>query len=481
MGIAGAVAGIGAVVGAMGVAIKATFNWANELDSIGDVMDVTNEQAAAFGFIARKSGVDTGTFTKSVVIMSKGLVKADGSLDTTGKSLESWGINVKDANGNLKSQTALMDDVSKKYSTFATQQEKVNFLTEVFGKSGAELVDFFDVMASEGGMDAVTQKVKAFGLAIDPARYENFTRNLEEIKLIGTGLAVTFTENIMPALEGLLGWVGRFASADPAAQLGMLADPLKALFNLTDAFKQGVEDTDWAGLSQQIADKVNSIDWTLVGQYVRTGVTNVLQGIQTIVSEIDWQALQDATGTALAGLVAGLYGYPDWESLKGGFNLGLQSVFDSINGAITLENFGKSITEALQGIVDGLKGVWQGFLDFLAATKDQASLTPGRAVVGGTNSTGIGGNAGQASNLLVTSPGRNVQGGVHRASGGAVIAGQQYSVGELGPEQFTSSVNGRIDPMRRGGDAQNNSMDVNALATVLARVLAVEMKKGFSK
>jgi hypothetical protein len=480
MGIAGAVAGVTALVGAMGLAIKTTFDWAGELDSIGDVMDVTNEQAAAFGFIARKSGVATETFTKGVVILSKGLVKADGSLDTTGKALETWGINVKDANGNLKNTTALMDDISKKYSTFGTQQEKVNFLTEIFGRNGAELVDFFDVLAKEGGMDAVTEKVKAFGLAIDPARYENFTRNLEEIKLIGTGLAVSFTEKLMPSLEGILDWTERFASAAPAEKFGMLADPLKMLFNLTDAFKQGVDETDWAGLSQKLADGINNIDWGLVGLYVRQGVKNVLEGIETVVQEIDWQALGDATGNALADLVAGLYGYPDWDALAVDFREGMGIVFSDMKN-YALENMmelgeilfnaivkaSAPVLKAWEGLIESLKEKWQSLLNLITAVIASGSTTtPGRNVTGGSESNGGSG------------------GGGRRASGGPVIAGQQYKVSEFfRPETFTPSSNGRVDPMQPAYAMAGMGEDVfiQRFADVIARALRTELQKAGRK
>lgn len=477
-GLAAGIAGVTALVGAMGAAIKMTFDWAGELDSIGDVMDVTNEQAAAFGFIARKSGVATESFTKAVVIMSKGLVKADGSLDSSGKSLESWGISVKDANGNLKSQTTLMNDISKKYSTFATQQEKVNFLTEVFGKSGADMVDFFDVLAKEGGMDAVTEKVKAFGLAIDPARYETFTRNLEELKLIGTGLAVTFTETLMPALENIMTWFGNFAAADPAQKFEMMKntihDMLGGLFNLTDTFKNNAAEIDWAGLSQQLADGINNIDWNMLGIYIRGGVLNVLQGIETIISEINWQALADAVGLAVADVTAGMFGYTDWAALGVDFNKGMDSVFGGLS----------SFTLTWQGFVDALKAIWQGFLDFIASTKEQALASPGRNVQGGWNSAGTGGNTDLGSNQMVTSPGRNVQGGQHRASGGMVIAGQQYKTagfGESGMESFTPSVNGRVDPLGGGTSEllraiQNNRMDENKLA----RSIVIALKQGMA-
>lgn len=470
LGVAGAIAGVTALIGTMAAAVKIGFDWAGELDSIGDVMDVTNDQAAALNFTLHKSGVSTETFAKSAVILNKGLVKADGTLDTIGKSLHNWGVEVKDANGQLKDQGVLINDIAAKYGTLGTQQEKVNFLTEVFGRNGAELIDFFDVLAKEGGMDAVTQKIKAFGLAIDPARYEDFTRNLEEIKLIGTGLAVTFTEQVMPALESLLSWVGTFAAADPATKLQMLADPLKELFNLTDAFRQGVSEIDWAGLSQTLADNINNIDWNTVGLYFHQGVSNVLQGIYIAFSEIDWAALSDALATGTAELVAGAFGYTDWTSLGNDFNAGMNVVW----GRLT------DFKITWQGFVDSLKEIWQGLIDFIASTSLQADLTPGRNVVGGSSNSG-GGNTGLASNTIVTTPGRNVTGGNRRASGGPVIAGQAYQVSEFfSPERFIPATNGRVDPIQptQGG---LDDVFIQRFADVIARSLRSELQKSGRK
>ena len=89
-GLAAAAAGVAALVAGMGLAIKATFKWADELDSIQDIMGVTNKTAAALNFTLRKSGTSTEALTKGMTILSKGLIKADGSLDATGKSLKAW-------------------------------------------------------------------------------------------------------------------------------------------------------------------------------------------------------------------------------------------------------------------------------------------------------------------------------------------------------------------------------------------------------
>lgn len=197
------VAALGVGVGKM---VQKTFEWAGELDSVQDIMGGTNEEAAAFNFILHKSGVETSKFTQGLTILEKGLVKADGSLDDIGKKLAEFGINALDANGAVKDQASLMREISDTYNSFATQQERVNFLTELFGKSGAGLIDVFDTLAGEGGLDRTIEKTKALGLAIDPAKYEQFQRNLNELKLAGLGLAVTFVDFLMPAFEAGSRW-----------------------------------------------------------------------------------------------------------------------------------------------------------------------------------------------------------------------------------------------------------------------------------
>ena len=129
--------------------------------------------------------------------MAKGLLDSTGELSTTGKALEDFGITVRDVDGNIRDQSDLMDDIGKKYAEFGTQTERVDFLTNVFGRSGAKLVDVFDTMAQEGGIDKVKDKVKSLGLVLDPTQYEEFQRNLNEVDLTFTGLANAFTGPLM--------------------------------------------------------------------------------------------------------------------------------------------------------------------------------------------------------------------------------------------------------------------------------------------
>jgi hypothetical protein len=547
-------------------------------------MGVTDKTAAALNFTLRKSGTATDVLTRGMTILEKGLVKADGTLDTTGKALKTWGINVLDVNGKLKDQGVLINDISERYSQFSTQQEKVNFLTEVFGKSGANLIDFFDTLAQEGGIDAVTKKVEAFGLAIDPNRYEQFSRSLEELKLIGLGLAVQFTEKVMPVLEKFLGWFTTFAqNPDPKKALhdidnfisGILDEMLaqvdvwlanggpeelsdkviswiddlgtgpdtsirsiSAAQRLFDALVKAFKEIDWSGIGtaidEKITDAINSLDWAGAGDTFGTSLGTALTGEIPVMMVNQQPAAVTAIGQGITnwfiaaagpGNIAAFDALEDAitanirTALLGSFGKisnqfsGPQQTFMNIGYAMvnsltagflgTIGNFyaavyqfGVSLDPKLreiaktffnralhwtQQMIAGFKSGLGGLLGAISSmvgeinailkkiiTSFTISLKLPSILGGGSTSTGTTGG----SSTGTIGGGAGTPKPKPKASGGAVIAGQDYIVGEFGPERFVPDRNGRIEQVGSGSNEVTLSdASINKLAERLGIVI----------
>lgn len=486
-GIKAAIAGTTALIGAMGLAVKATFDWAQELDSIQDIIGGTNKEAAAFNFTLRKSGVGTETFNKSLTILSKGLVKADGSLDTVGKGMALWGINVKNANGQVKTSSQLIADVSKKYNELGTQQERVNLLTEVFGRGGAEMIDFFDTLAQEGGIDAVTAKVERLGLVIDPGRYENFTRSLEELKLVGLGLAVGFTEKVMPAFERFLEIITGPGSL--GSKLGLLAANFdafvgNAIGNMAVAIENWVAGGGPEELSNKLIGWIEGIGDEKNQPRILVAAEKLIKAIGAAIVAVDWTGIGEAIDTKLSETLSAV----DWTGsgqsfgeaidtfLTTGFDMGIngagakmptsiQALLDGINNffmsAVGADQFGgwkayfdawgeqiktgwDSMVEKFKAMsVAGINMWWDAVIqavenriNFFRGLINSIPLVPNIPLIN------LSDNAGASVGTV----------GNRRASGGPVIKGQTYNVAEFyKPERFTPSSNGRVDPIQ-GGD-----------------------------
>ena len=320
-------ASIDAVIGLVSGAVDRTREWAEGMDALGDVTGMSSDKLAAWSFVAKKAGVDIETLSNATVIMAKGLLDSTGELSTTGKALEDFGITVRDVDGNIRDQSALMDDIGKKYAEFGTQTERVDFLTNVFGRSGAKLVDVFDTMAAEGGIDKVKQKVEGLGLVLDPTQYEDFQRNLNEVDLTFTGLANTFTGPLLPAAESLLrtftDWLQSPWVADAVANIG------QKIGQLASDIAVGVKTGNWdiffrdfeAFTGIDIEPLITELGkfstwvtnegipkWNEFVQNTKTGLTDFKNSSQTEMTAIQghWQELGVSVGAYLTKLAESL-------------------------------------------------------------------------------------------------------------------------------------------------------------------------------
>lgn len=346
--------GVGMITDLIEGAVAQTFKWADGMDHLGDVTGMTNEQTAAWAFTVRKAGGDVDAFANSTVILTKGLFDSEGKLSTTGKALEDFGVSITDANGNVKDQATLMSDIAGKYATFGTATERVDFLTNIFGRSGANLVDVFDTLAQEGGIDAVSQKVKDLGLAIDPDRYEQFTRNLEELKLAGTGIAIEFTEMLMPALESMLSWGTRFAGQDWAGKMQMVQDELAkfSLPDITQKFEDWVASVDWDAVSTDFAKWITTVDWAGGVTDAINSAVNLETAFIDLIQRTNWGAVGSALKGALVGIMRDAIGRAlgeAWEGAAVEFWKMVDNAFNSNFGAIAQESANRAALAAETG------------------------------------------------------------------------------------------------------------------------------------
>lgn len=453
--------GVGMITDLIEGAVASTFEWADGMDHLGDVTGMTDAQTAAWAFTVRKAGGDVDSFANSTVIMTKGLFDSEGKLSSTGKALEDFGVSVTDANGNVKDQATLMSDIAGKYAAFGTATERVDFLTNIFGRSGANLVDVFDTLAQEGGIDAVSQKVKDLGLAVDPDRYEQFTRNLNELKLAGTGLAIGLTEKLMPAFEGMLDWAQQFQGMSPDEILSRI---LQMVSDLPEEFQEWANNVDWEKVSQDLANGIDNIDWNLLGQTIRKNRQIVDKAIRDMFNEIDWSTLFSSIGTAFLDFATGLGG-SDFQTFKAVWASNWQQaqdiVYTSIQNADAvvvgwLRSLPGKIALNMALALANLKA-WIG--------KMVSAFSPLTNLLGSVAAGVTGGVAGAAPGL---------------ASGG--YGGGMTWVGENGPELVNlpqgSYVNNNqsSNRMAQQGPVQAY-IDYDELARTLARVLGQQMQR----
>lgn len=453
--------GVKLIEGLISGAIDRTKQWAEDMDKLGDVTGMETDQLAAWSFVTKKAGVDADAFSSAVVIMAKGLLDSSGELSTTGKALQDFGVDVLDAGGNVKDQSELMDDIAKKYAEFGTQTERVDFLTNIFGRSGAQLIDVFDTLSKEGGIDKVAEKVKDLGLVLDPTQYEDFQRNLNEVDLTFTGLANAFTGPLLPGatqlLEKFTSWLQSPWVADSIANIG------EKLGTLASDIATGIQTGNWdaffadfkefTGIDiQPLIDELFKFsDWA-----INEGIPKWNQFIQnTKTSMADFKSSSQTETSAIK---------MHWLELLNAIGERFNIIFgtEGINLVINWKQVGITALQLVDIILVGLTKTWQFFNDVLSTTiallSQLANAPSPSQVLGFSGASGGGGG-------YTPYPGAGIN---RRAAGG--MSGGLTLVGEKGAELVNLPSGSYVN------NAQSSaSMGIDYYK--LASVLAVEIAK----
>lgn len=151
LGFSGAVVAAGAAVFGATVAIA---NYEDSMNDAAKAAGVAIEDFSALNHIANLSGV-------SMELLGKSMRKLIAPTAQTQQDLAAFGISLKDANGQMKSQTVLLEEISSKYKALKNPADKALLSMIAFGEKGAAMASLLD-----NDIGKLTAQAKAMGLVI---------------------------------------------------------------------------------------------------------------------------------------------------------------------------------------------------------------------------------------------------------------------------------------------------------------------------
>jgi hypothetical protein len=189
-----AVAAAGAAFVAM---TKSVINSADQVAKASRSIGIATESLSALQFAAELSGVSSDELSQALLRLNKSA--ADGN-----KAFEAMGIQVRDAQGNLKATDALLKEVSDKFASYADGAEKSALAQELFGRGGARMISFLN--SGSQGLDEMRKEAERLGVVIDgdlAKNAETFNDNLTKMKFALNGMVTTVANSVLPVLVEL--------------------------------------------------------------------------------------------------------------------------------------------------------------------------------------------------------------------------------------------------------------------------------------
>jgi TP901 family phage tail tape measure protein len=336
-------------------AIKVADLLANSANaSAGEITDMAYAMQAGAS-VANMAGQSIEDFTTAISLMANaGVTGSDAGTslksmfmslisptDKAAKTMKQYGLNVYDANGQLKPLPELVSLFSSKLGGMTDQQRNATLAT-IFGSDAIRAANIVLIEGADKWDDMSTAVNRAGGAQdVAASKMKGFNGAMEAFKSTVETLAITIGEKFLPKLTPLVGKltevVDKFGSLSPAMQdniikYGMLAAAIGPTLIVLGT------------LSSSISKVIKAVGGMAkaAGSVIKFG-GSIVKGIAGIPEKFDTLYLKALYAKDAIGNFATKLG----EGATAVFNFGKNLVGDVING---ISSFGSKIGEAVTSI-----------------------------------------------------------------------------------------------------------------------------------
>ncbi len=395
-GLSMAAAGVVASLGA--ISYKAGQN-ADDLNTMSKVYNIGTGDLQKYKATADLVDVSVETIAKSHTKLEKSMYSAQNGSKTMGEAFKTLGVDITDANGNLRNSDDVWQDAIVALGKMENETERDAVAMQLMGKSAAEL----NPLIEDGGetYKNVADTMSKYGLdfvdqeTLDAAN--QFNDELDTMKMIGSvaiaQVGSQLAAYLAPALEKVVGWIGKLANwlsnlspevltvigvvagvvaavAPVLIILGKLAMAVSSLMNLANllgvsigtlASPIGIAIAAIAAIIaigvllyknwDVIKAKALAIKTSLVNTWnnIKTSISTAVKNLKTTISTV-WDNIKTKVSTVADNIKTKLSGA--WETIKTTASTAWNKIKSAIVDPI------KAAKEKVSGVIDKIKGLF---------------------------------------------------------------------------------------------------------------------------
>jgi hypothetical protein len=196
-----AAAAASAALAGLASSVRSTLNSMDDMSKSASKIGIPIEELSRLKYAADLSGVSMEGLQTSVGRLSRTMSDAASGGKASAQAFGKLGINVKNADGQLKSSSQILGEIADRFAAMPDGAQKTALAMELMGRSGANMIPMLN-----GGSDALNKllnEAKDFGLTISGETgraAEAFNDNLARIGYAASGVGVALTAALLPVL-----------------------------------------------------------------------------------------------------------------------------------------------------------------------------------------------------------------------------------------------------------------------------------------
>ena len=196
------------IVAAGGALLALAVNAGNTADRLLDLADITGmttDSIQEWQYVANQAGVSTEAITTA----AEGLIKRLPQIAKEGgpayEAIETLGVSLLDASGNMRQADDIMDDLLYSLAEIEDPMQRNAAGAEIFGGAWKDLAPMLSMGAE--GMEAARKEAHELGLVLDGDALQGaneFRKSMDNLKAVISGAANTMGAELAPVLNDTL-------------------------------------------------------------------------------------------------------------------------------------------------------------------------------------------------------------------------------------------------------------------------------------
>lgn len=187
------------------VTVKGAIDTLDRLDDMSEKTGIAVESLSALRYAGEVAGTPLEAIATSVKKLSVNMAAAAGGNKEASASFNALGISVKNADGSLRSQDAVLLDLADKFASYEDGAGKAAWAQKIFGKAGEEMIPLLNL--GSAGIRKMREEAEQLGavyggdLAKEAAAFND---NLKKLEIRTEAAKVAIVGGLIPSLNELI-------------------------------------------------------------------------------------------------------------------------------------------------------------------------------------------------------------------------------------------------------------------------------------
>lgn len=189
----------GAIVVALGAAIKKTADYGDELIKTSQRTGIATETLSGYKLAADKADLSLSALAGGLAKMTRNIGEAVSGNKDMQATLDKIGLKATDASGKMRSMDDLLGDVAEKFSQMPDGVEKSTLAMELFGRGGAQMIPLLN--AGREGLKAEREEAERLGLVMSEKAAKSgeiFNDQITTLQKSFMGIAIVIGQALIP-------------------------------------------------------------------------------------------------------------------------------------------------------------------------------------------------------------------------------------------------------------------------------------------